>query len=245
MARSGPLLTEAQWEKIAPLLPKPPRHRKGGRPWIENRRVLEGILWILRSGARWQDLPEQYPHPSTCWRRLRDWDEQGVWLAIWRTFLSELNERQQLKWSESFLDGSFAPAKKGRRSRKNQAGQGDEVDGGGRRRGCSSGRPPLFCIPGGSPARGDDAGGDPRKPAPSCGKATAEAGARDRRQSLRQRSAAKAVAAARHRTDLPAQEESRSSGDTGWSRVTAVSTPLDRRTNHRLVGELPTPGGAL
>src|SRR6202051_3861558 len=72
-----------------------------------------GILWILRSGARWQDLPEKYPHPSTCWRRLRDWEEQGVWLNIWRTFLSELNEREQLDWSESFLDGSFASAKKG------------------------------------------------------------------------------------------------------------------------------------
>ena len=60
-------------------------------------------LWptILRSGARWQDLPEKYPHPSTCWRRLRDGEEQGVWLKIWRTFLSELNERQQLQWSES------------------------------------------------------------------------------------------------------------------------------------------------
>ena len=113
MARSVPLLTEAQWKKIAPLLPKPPKQRKGGRPWIENRRVLDGILWILRSGARWQDLPEKYPHPSTCWRRLRDWEERGVWLNIWRAFLSELNERQQLKWSESFLDGSFAPAKKG------------------------------------------------------------------------------------------------------------------------------------
>src|SRR5208282_5875405 len=52
-------------------------------------------------------------YPSTCWRRLRNWEEQGVWLAIWRAFLSELNELQQLKWSESFLDGSFAPAKKG------------------------------------------------------------------------------------------------------------------------------------
>ena len=113
MARSGPLLTEAQWKKIAPSLPKPPKRRKGGRPWIDNRRVLEGILWILRSGARWQDLPEKYPHPSTCWRRLRDWEERGVWLNIWRTFLSELNERRQLEWSESFLDGSFAPAKKG------------------------------------------------------------------------------------------------------------------------------------
>ena len=113
MARSGPLLSQAQWEKIAPLLPKPRKNRRGGRPWIENRRVLEGILWILRSGARWQDLPEEYPHPSTCWRRFRDWEEQGLWLKVWRAFLSELNELQQLKWSESFLDGSFAPAKKG------------------------------------------------------------------------------------------------------------------------------------
>jgi len=113
MARCGPLLTEAQGKKIAPLLPKPPKQRKGGRPWIENRRVLEGILWILRSGARWQDLPEKFPHPSTCWRRPRDWEERGVWLNIWRRFLSELNERQQFRWSESFLDGSFASAKKG------------------------------------------------------------------------------------------------------------------------------------
>ncbi len=113
MARYGRLLADAQWEKIRPWLPKPPRHRHGGRPRAPDRKVLEGILWILRSGARWQDLPEEFPHPSTCWRRLRDWEEQGIWLAIWRAFLSELNERQQLKWSESFMDGSFAPAKKG------------------------------------------------------------------------------------------------------------------------------------
>ena len=64
MARSGPLLTEAQWQKIAPLLPESRKNRKGGRTWIENRRALKGILWILRSGARWQDLPEKYPHLS-------------------------------------------------------------------------------------------------------------------------------------------------------------------------------------
>ena len=113
MARYGRLLTDAQWEKIRPLLPKLRKHRRGGRPWKDSRKVLEGILWILRSGARWKDLPEEFPSPTTCWRRLRDWEEQGVWLNMWRAFLAELNERRQLKWSESFLDGSFAPAKKG------------------------------------------------------------------------------------------------------------------------------------
>jgi transposase len=113
MPRYGRLLTDAQWEKIRPLLPKRPPRPQGGRPPANDRKVLEGILWILRSGARWQDLPDEFPHPSTCWRRLRDWEEQDVWLNIWRAFLSELNEQQQLKWSESFLDGSFAPAKKG------------------------------------------------------------------------------------------------------------------------------------
>lgn len=97
MVWSGPLLTEAQWEKIAFSLPNPLKLPKGGRPWIGNRRVLEGIPWILRSGARWQDPPEKFPHPSTCWRRLRDGEERGVWLNIRRTFLRELNERRQWK----------------------------------------------------------------------------------------------------------------------------------------------------
>jgi len=130
MARYGRLLTGAQWGKIGPC------SRNGatskGKTAKDDRKVLEGILWILRSGARWQDLPEEFPSPSTCWRRLRDWEGQGVWLTIWRAFLAELNQHGQLDWSESFLDGSFASAKKGGESRKNQAGQGHEVDGGGR-----------------------------------------------------------------------------------------------------------------
>jgi len=107
------LLTDAQWEKIAPLLPKPRRSRQGGRKPVDSRRVLEGILWVLRSGARWKDLPSEFPSPSTCWRRLRQWEDQDVWLAIWRAFLAELDQKGQLDWSEAFADGSFAPAKKG------------------------------------------------------------------------------------------------------------------------------------
>jgi transposase len=86
---------------------------KGGRKPINNRDVFEGIAWVLRSGACWKDLPPQYPSASTCWRRLQQWEDQGVWLRIWRKFLSELDERKQLEWEETFADGSFAPAKKG------------------------------------------------------------------------------------------------------------------------------------
>jgi transposase len=103
-------LSDEQWAKIEPLLPKV---RSRGRPWADNRRVFEGILWVLKTGARWRDLPQEYPSASTCWRRLRQWEEQDVWLKVWRCFLGELDQRGKLDWSESFLDGSFAPAKKG------------------------------------------------------------------------------------------------------------------------------------
>lgn len=112
-----PLLTDAQWEKIEPLLPKPKPRARGkrrGRPRKPNRAVFEGILWILKTGARWRDLPSDFGvSPSVCWKRLRAWDEEGVWLRLWRAFLSELDQRGRLDWQESFLDGSFAPAKKG------------------------------------------------------------------------------------------------------------------------------------
>lgn len=114
MARRHPrLLTDAQWERIEPLLPQMPAGEQGGRPWCENRRVMEGILWILKTGARWRDLPEEYPSPSTCWRRLRRWQEEDVWLQLWRAYLAELDERGQLDWEESFADATFVSAKKG------------------------------------------------------------------------------------------------------------------------------------
>jgi len=113
MAKYTRFIKNDQWELLEPLLPKAKRSAKGGRPPIENRQVLEGILWVLRTGARWQDLPDRYPSASTCWRRLKLWEEQGVWLDVWRKFLSMLDEKGALDWQEAFIDGSFAPAKKG------------------------------------------------------------------------------------------------------------------------------------
>jgi len=110
----GPMLTDRQWEKIEPLMPKLHRRAdKRGRPWMDDRRCMEGILWVLRTGAQWQALPEQYPAPVTCWRRLKLWEEMGVWEKVWRAFLGELDGRGRLDWKEAFIDGSFASAKKG------------------------------------------------------------------------------------------------------------------------------------
>ena len=107
-------VTEAQWAQIEPLLPTPPRSPKGGRRRIPDRAVFEGILWVLRSGARRRDLPRGYPSASTCWRRLQEWQEAEVWLSAWRAFLGQLDAQGQLDWHEVFADGTFAGAKKGR-----------------------------------------------------------------------------------------------------------------------------------
>src|SRR6266404_2454732 len=112
MKKRQKLLTEEQWELLEPLFPEPKRRRDGrGRPWASNRACFEGILWILQTGAAWRFLPDHFP--STCWRRLQQWEENGVWLEAWRRFLGALDAEGLLRWDESFLDGSFAPAKKG------------------------------------------------------------------------------------------------------------------------------------
>jgi transposase len=86
---------------------------EGGRPRADDRRCFEGILWILWTGAPWSELPDRYGSPSTVWRRLRQWEDDGVLLQPWRAFLNQLNDAQKIRWDERFVDGSFAPAKKG------------------------------------------------------------------------------------------------------------------------------------
>ncbi len=81
-------LDDQQWELIAPLLPQ---QKSRGRPRVDDRRTLDGILWLLRSGARWKDLPIKYGSRSTCHRRLKEWQYLGVWERVWLKFLSNLD----------------------------------------------------------------------------------------------------------------------------------------------------------
>lgn len=108
--RRRPFLTDVHWSRLEPLLPK---LSSNGRPWADNRAVLEGILWVLRTGARWRDVPDDLPSGPTCWRRLRKWEEDGTWERVWRAFLADLDQRGWLDWEESFADATFVPAKKG------------------------------------------------------------------------------------------------------------------------------------
>ncbi len=106
-------LTDEQWTVLQPLLPMQDKS-KGGRPRADDRRVLDGILFTLKSGCRWDDIPAEHFAPGiTCWRRLRQWEEDGTWERIWMALLATLDREDKLDWAAAFLDGSFAPAKKG------------------------------------------------------------------------------------------------------------------------------------
>lgn len=179
MKKRQKLVTDEQWELIEPLLPEPRRRKDNrGRPWASNRACFEGILWILQTGAAWRFLPDEFPSPGTCWRRLKQWQDEGVWLDAWRALLGALDAEGLLKWDETFPDGSFAPAKKGRCGRQNQARQGNEVDGTGRRSRSSAGSSAGKCLS----FRSYACGGHARtSPGPASERpATAKAEARNR-----------------------------------------------------------------
>ena len=106
------VLTDEQRRKIAPFF-APQDMSKGGRPRCDPFLVLEGILWVLVTGAPWWALPDEYPSPATCWRWLHRWQKERVWERIERALLVELDDRGGIQWDECFADATFAPAKKG------------------------------------------------------------------------------------------------------------------------------------
>ena len=106
-------LTDRHWLLIAELFQNPDPSPAGGRPRIEPRPCLEGVLWVLRTGARWKDLPKIFPSPATCWRRLKEWTESGVFQQAWERVLHKLDGLGRLNWQEAIADGTFSSAKKG------------------------------------------------------------------------------------------------------------------------------------
>jgi len=108
-----PYVSDSQWVLIRDLLRDPPKSERGGRPRVPARKCLEGVLWVLRTGTRWQDLPERYPSPATCWRRFNEWTKAGVWEKAMRRLVKKLDANGEIDWEEAMGDGTFSPAKKG------------------------------------------------------------------------------------------------------------------------------------
>ena len=107
-------LTDEQWAVLQLLIPTPRRRPDGrGRPWQASRDVLNGILWILKTGARWQDLPGRYPPYQTCHRRFQQWVRTGVLERLLKAVAEDVRDRGGLDLSECFIDGTFVMAKKG------------------------------------------------------------------------------------------------------------------------------------
>src|SRR3984893_11464447 len=105
--------TDAQGAFLEPQF-RPKRRNDGrGRPWQDTRAVLNGVLWVLRTGAPWHDLSARYPPYQTCHRRFQSWQRNGLLTRLLQTLAEDLSDRGKLDLRESCLDASFSGAKKG------------------------------------------------------------------------------------------------------------------------------------
>ena len=101
-------LTDKQWERLKSLLP--PEKPETGRPNADHRRIVNGILWVLRSGAPWRDLPERYGRFGTVSSRFYRWRKAGIWQSVLETLQSEADRRGQVGWDLHFVDSTVVRA---------------------------------------------------------------------------------------------------------------------------------------
>ena len=106
-------LTDQQWTIIEPLFEEKRRPDGRGRPWRDARAVLNGVLWVLRTGAPWHGLPDRYPPYQTCHRRFQQWRKNGVLRDLLTCLAEDLRLRGKIDLTEGFIDASFTAAKKG------------------------------------------------------------------------------------------------------------------------------------
>lgn len=105
--------TNEQWKILAPALTIAPREEHRGRPRRDDREIFDGILWILRSGCQWKDLPKRYPPYQTCHRRFQEWSRRKLFGNILALLAQDMEERGKIRLEECFIDGTFSSAKKG------------------------------------------------------------------------------------------------------------------------------------
>ncbi len=146
-------MTDAQWARIAPLLP--PQRPRTGRPARDHRTLLSAILWVLRTGAPWRDLPERFGPWATAWGRFRRWTAAGLWARVLAVLQRDADAAGRLDWGTHYVDGTVV------RAHQHAAGAvgGQEHEALGRSRGGFStkvhvraeggGKPLAFVVSGG------------------------------------------------------------------------------------------------
>ena len=111
------LVSDELWEIIEPLLPPQPPKPEGGRPRVDDRCALTGIVFVLKCGIPWEMLPQEKMGCGsgiTCWRRLREWlEEADVWQRLLGVLLDRFGEANRIDWSRASLDSASIPAKRG------------------------------------------------------------------------------------------------------------------------------------
>src|SRR5918912_309558 len=103
------IVSDELWALVEPLLPPEPPKPNGGRPRVPDRAALTGIIFVLKTGIQWEWLPHEMGCGSgmTCWRRLRDWQQAGVWHRLHLALLDRLGEADQLGWSRASVDSAM------------------------------------------------------------------------------------------------------------------------------------------
>jgi transposase len=146
-------ITNEQWVRLKPLLPPQHPTKKGGRPPEDHRQVINGIMWVQRTGAPWRDLPERYGNWKTVSSRFYRWQKAGIWQRILEALQQQAHENGDLDWNENYVDSSVVRAHQHAAGAKNS---GADTEGLGRSRGGFStkvhiradgrGRPLTFVV---------------------------------------------------------------------------------------------------
>src|ERR1700682_2434359 len=122
MVMAKPLLPDELWALIQPLIPPHPPQPKGGRPFLDDRQALTGIIFVLKTGIPWEELPQEMGCGCgmTCWNYLQAWQRAGVWQRLHEVLLAELQEAARIVWSRAAVDSTHARALGGgEKTRKN------------------------------------------------------------------------------------------------------------------------------
>ena len=103
-------IPDALWERLEPLLPRVRRSRKGGRPPLLRRQVLDGIFYVLRTGCQWKAAPPEFGSGSSLHRYFQKWQKRGVFRKLWQAALHEYDDQIGIQWDWQSLDGAMTKA---------------------------------------------------------------------------------------------------------------------------------------